>query len=302
MASTINYSKPTVSGYNASPPPDDDSTGSNNQVSWAKHKNKIGDPLLNYINAINNEVQTTFAEAKADINGILDAAPLLDMTVLTAGSGVHYWNSKTKSARVILVGGGGGSGGTPSIGPGTNAATGGGGAGGVSTLFIADVSAVSASPAYTVGAAGTAGAAGGDGGDGGDTTWDDGTNAVTAGGGAGSVAGNFSGSTIAVCGGAAGGTATGGTLNIPGGNGSCGYCGLGAPSGNGWRVAGDGGSNSYAPSARGLEGASQTVGAVPGEGYGGGGSGQTGSNTVNNNVAGSAGAAGAVIIYEYGSA
>lgn len=50
------YASQSISGYNASPPPDDDSTGSDNQVEWAKHKTKIGDPVKNLSEAIDTAV------------------------------------------------------------------------------------------------------------------------------------------------------------------------------------------------------------------------------------------------------
>ena len=52
------YDKPTIIGYNSSPPPDDDSQTSANAVSWAKHINKIGSPLKTYADAINDAVDT----------------------------------------------------------------------------------------------------------------------------------------------------------------------------------------------------------------------------------------------------
>jgi hypothetical protein len=47
------YTTQTVSGYNASPPPDDGSTGTNNKVTWANSKTKLGDPILTLAQAIN---------------------------------------------------------------------------------------------------------------------------------------------------------------------------------------------------------------------------------------------------------
>lgn len=41
------YTSQSISGYNANPPPDDDTTGSGNQVEWQKHLDKIGDPNKN---------------------------------------------------------------------------------------------------------------------------------------------------------------------------------------------------------------------------------------------------------------
>lgn len=48
------YTTQTQSGYNASPPPDDGSTGSNNLITWANTKTKIGDPLLTLAQNINS--------------------------------------------------------------------------------------------------------------------------------------------------------------------------------------------------------------------------------------------------------
>ena len=52
------YVKPAISGYNSSPPPDDDSQTSANAVSWAKHKNKLADPLKALLDAVNAGVDT----------------------------------------------------------------------------------------------------------------------------------------------------------------------------------------------------------------------------------------------------
>lgn len=47
------YTSQSISGYNANPPPDDDTTGSDNQVEWAKHKTKLGDPNKTLSEGIN---------------------------------------------------------------------------------------------------------------------------------------------------------------------------------------------------------------------------------------------------------
>lgn len=53
-----NYVAPSISGYNSNPPPDDDSQTSANAVSWAKHKNKLADPIKNLVDTINSRVNT----------------------------------------------------------------------------------------------------------------------------------------------------------------------------------------------------------------------------------------------------
>jgi hypothetical protein len=54
------FASPTLSGYNASPPPDDGSAAEANRVTWAKSKTKLGDPLKTYADAIKAAVSTAF--------------------------------------------------------------------------------------------------------------------------------------------------------------------------------------------------------------------------------------------------
>ena len=55
------YTPPVLSGYNLNPPPDDDTQSADNAVSWAKHKDKLGDPLKTYADAISSNVSSAFA-------------------------------------------------------------------------------------------------------------------------------------------------------------------------------------------------------------------------------------------------
>lgn len=54
------YVQPTLTGYNASPPPDDGTTGADNKLNWSKHKEKLGDPLKTFSEAIDSAVNTAF--------------------------------------------------------------------------------------------------------------------------------------------------------------------------------------------------------------------------------------------------
>lgn len=56
------FSSITISGYNTSPPPDDGSTTANNKVEWAKHINKIGDPLKTGVEALDTAVSDAFGD------------------------------------------------------------------------------------------------------------------------------------------------------------------------------------------------------------------------------------------------
>lgn len=55
------YSSQSISGYNSSPPADDGSQTSANQLSWSKHKTKLADPIKTLAEAINTAVNTAFA-------------------------------------------------------------------------------------------------------------------------------------------------------------------------------------------------------------------------------------------------
>ena len=57
------YTPVTVTGYNSSPPPDNGSTGTDNQLTWAKHKTKLGDPLKTALESVNTNVTSAFATA-----------------------------------------------------------------------------------------------------------------------------------------------------------------------------------------------------------------------------------------------
>lgn len=69
------YSTQTISGYNASPPPDDGSQTSANKVEWAKHKEKLGDPLKTLAEGINSSILTA-----------ANTLALTDVSTLSAGT------------------------------------------------------------------------------------------------------------------------------------------------------------------------------------------------------------------------
>lgn len=50
------YSSVTVTGYNASPPPDDGSNTSANEITWAGIKSKLADPIKTALDAVNTNV------------------------------------------------------------------------------------------------------------------------------------------------------------------------------------------------------------------------------------------------------
>lgn len=55
------YTPQSISGYNASPPPDDGTQIGVNQLKWSNHIQKIGDPIKTLAESINTAVNTAFA-------------------------------------------------------------------------------------------------------------------------------------------------------------------------------------------------------------------------------------------------
>lgn len=54
------YTQPSLTGYNASPPTDDSAATTDNQVSWAKHKTKLADPIKTFSEAVDSAAHTAF--------------------------------------------------------------------------------------------------------------------------------------------------------------------------------------------------------------------------------------------------
>ena len=64
------YTTVSVSGYNTSPPPDDGSTGTDNQLAWSKHKDKLGDPLKTALESINTNAAAAINTTMKPILGV----------------------------------------------------------------------------------------------------------------------------------------------------------------------------------------------------------------------------------------
>ena len=56
------YTSVSISGYNDNPPADDASEVADNQVEWAKHKTKLGDPVKNLSESINTNALSAFGK------------------------------------------------------------------------------------------------------------------------------------------------------------------------------------------------------------------------------------------------
>ncbi len=56
------YSSIAISGYNSSPPPDDGSQTSANEITWVKHKGKLADPIKTRQDSIDSALVTAFGK------------------------------------------------------------------------------------------------------------------------------------------------------------------------------------------------------------------------------------------------
>lgn len=211
-------------------------------------------------------------------------------------NGTYTPTASMKYCIIEAVAGGGGAGGcAQTTGGGTNSG-GGGGSGGYARL-LASAATIGASQAVVVGAAGAGGlaATGANGTSGGNTTFG---SLITCGGGVFGTGGGVQGgvNTDTNTPGGAGGTATGGTVNIAGQHGGCGLANGSTTGLSSFAVSGIGGST---PLGMGGSICPPNSGAgFSGTGFGsGGGGGATWQGT--SSMVGGAGGAGIVIITEF---
>ena len=54
------YVKPSISGYNSSPPPDDDSKTAANAIKWSTIKTKLPDPIKSLVDSMNTLIDAGF--------------------------------------------------------------------------------------------------------------------------------------------------------------------------------------------------------------------------------------------------
>ena len=102
------YSTITISGYNASSPADDGSQVASNQITWAKSKTKLGDPLKTAIESINSSLVTALDMSVRTVtsNDSLTAADHLktiQCTATSAGFAVSLGDAATMAAGYIVT-------------------------------------------------------------------------------------------------------------------------------------------------------------------------------------------------------
>ena len=142
---------------------------------------------------VNTDVNASAAIVASKLSGVESG-----FTSVQTFTSSATWTKPSGITKVMVYVTGGGGGGRD------NTSNFGGGGGGGTVIKVIDVSSIS-SATITIGAGGAGNA------NGGNSSWADGTNTVTGGGGVAP--------TVTYCGNGTGGTATGGDINIPGGHG-----------------------------------------------------------------------------------
>lgn len=206
--------------------------------------------------------------------------------VLTS-SGTYTTPTGATFLKVTIVGDGAGGGGAPNPGAGNSCGGGGGGAGAVCIVWI---TSPAASYPYVIGTGGTGGT-GSATGLAGTGSWFAGSSTYVAGGGAAGPAGGVAPFVTPSTGNALGGVATGGDVNLNGGDGGCGFC---FSPNNG--LGGYGGSNQFSGQ---VAGPSSITNGAHGYPFGGGGSGASNVGSAGMDTTGGHGGAGIIIVEEY---
>ena len=259
---------------------------------WAAqiHQRPVGEPLtggppdLAADQGFANVQAQQLANRTGFLKGKVDAIAF-NMRLLTS-SGNYVKPTGLRYARFIAIGAGaGGGGGTPNNGD----SGGGGGGGGGAAIRLYAASDLAASIPYVIGAAGQKGFLNADGTAGGDTT----ILGLVGGGGKRGRA-SVGQSTQA---GAAGGTPTGGQLNVPGGPGGVGLPSLTATVTND-TIGGSGGNAAWIGSGGAYGVAESSDGGTDASGYGGGGSGGPSYSGAGGRGGGN-GAPGLIIVEEF---
>jgi len=102
------YSTVSVSGYNASPPPDDGTVSADNQITWAKPKEKLGDPLKTAIEAVDTALVAVLNTASRSVSASTTVAATdhwrtLECTATTDGITISLADAGTLAAGFITT-------------------------------------------------------------------------------------------------------------------------------------------------------------------------------------------------------
>src|SRR5262245_21354632 len=102
------YATVAISGYNASPPPDDGSQTASNQVTWAKHKTKLGDPIKTALEAMNTSLLTALDMSVRAVTSTYtttgaDHLKTIQCTTVSAGFTVSLGDAASMGAGYIVT-------------------------------------------------------------------------------------------------------------------------------------------------------------------------------------------------------
>lgn len=100
------YTSVSISGYNSSPPPDDGSQTDANEITWAKHKDKLADPIKNRQDTIDSRLVTAFGKViniDAEENNAIGGSLAFTEKIFTIASGAI---TPTRSNVVLAAEGG----------------------------------------------------------------------------------------------------------------------------------------------------------------------------------------------------
>jgi hypothetical protein len=90
------YTSQSISGYNASPPPDDGTQVPANKVEWAKHLTKIGNPLKTLAEGVNTQALASFNTLALEDWAVATTSATMAETdwhngvLMTGGGNVNY--------------------------------------------------------------------------------------------------------------------------------------------------------------------------------------------------------------------
>lgn len=86
------YTTTSISSYNDSPPPDDGSQVSANEITWSKHKTKLTDPLKSAFESLDSKLTSLFGSAGGFTISLEDGGSVASAATLPLTAEGNYWN------------------------------------------------------------------------------------------------------------------------------------------------------------------------------------------------------------------
>lgn len=108
------YTTNTISGYNDTPPTDDGAQTAANEITWAKHKSKLADPVKTLTESINTSLVTALGGSTLDLDGtmslVLDTDADTIIRATTSDDLIEILTGNTEAMRIdasqrVIIGG-----------------------------------------------------------------------------------------------------------------------------------------------------------------------------------------------------